>query len=128
MKIIIETIPHKKQRYETCGDWQIEKDGTIRILVSETGDDDYNFLVGLHEAVEVKLCQKRGISQTAVDDFDIEFEKQRAKSITLSNQEPGDNHFAPYQNEHCIATGIERVVAAALQVKWNDYETKLNSL
>ena len=128
MKIILETIPHDKQRYETIGDWIIEPDGTIRILVSELGNDDYNFLVALHELVEVKLCQSRGITQEQVDKFDIEYEKQREKSLTLDVSEPGDSKLAPYRREHCAATGIERIAASELNVCWADYETKINSL
>jgi len=96
--------------------------------VSALKNEDYEFLVGLHELVEQHLCKRRGITTQSVDEFDIEFEKQREKSLTLSNAEPGDNRFAPYQNEHCIATGIERIMAAAIGVKWSDYETEINSL
>ncbi len=31
MKIIIETIEHTTQRYETCGDWYYTEDGTLHI-------------------------------------------------------------------------------------------------
>ena len=127
-KTIIETIPHGKQAYETVGDWRNDPDGTLRIRVSDMKNDDYEFLVALHELIEQKLCQKRGITTESVDEFDIEFEKQRKKSLTLSTAEPGDNRFAPYRNEHCIATGVERIVAAALDVNWSDYETAVNSL
>ena len=128
MKIKIKTIPHANHRYETVGDWVVEPDGTLKIFVSEMGDSDYNFLVALHELVELYLCQKRVIKQEAVDKFDIEFEKQREKSLTLSTAEPGDDPNAPYRNEHCFATGIERLMAAELGVCWNDYETIINSL
>jgi hypothetical protein len=127
MKIIIETIPHMKQPYSTCGDWRRDADGTLRINVSQEIGDRYAALVALHELVEVLLCEARGISTKSVDEFDIEYEKLRAKSLTLDTSEPGDNRFAPYENEHCIATGIERIVAAALHVKWQDYETAINS-
>ena len=128
MKIIIETIPHARQSYPTVGDWRRDEDGTLRINVSQEIGDKYAALVALHELVEVLLCEDRGITTAKVDEFDIEFEKQRAKSLTLDTSEPGDNRFAPYENEHCIATGIERIMAAALRVKWSDYETSINSL
>lgn len=128
MKISIETIPHKSQRYETVGDWTIDQNGDITIKVSETGTRDYNFLVALHELVEVYLCQKRGITQEAVDKFDMEFEKLREKSLTLSTEEPGDQKDAPYRKEHCCASGVERHLASELNVTWADYETVLNSL
>lgn len=128
MKTIIETISHKAQKYPTVGDWRNDPDGTLRIRVSDMKNEDYEFLIALHELVEQHLCKKRGITVEAVDEFDIEFEKQRAKSLSLSTAEPGDNRFAPYRNEHCIATGVERIVAAALGVNWSDYEVAINSL
>lgn len=128
MKIIIETIQHSSQPYETVGYWRLEDNGDITILVSETANADYNFLVALHEMVEAKLCQNRGITTKQVDEFDIAFEEQRKKSITLSTAEPGDNHYAPYRREHCTACGIERILAAELDIDWSEYEQRLNSL
>jgi len=128
MRTLIETIPHKSQVYETVGDWRNDPDGTLRIRVSDMKNDDYEFLIALHEMIEQHLCKKRGITTESVDEFDIEFEKHRANSVGINTSEPGDNRFAPYQNEHCIATGMERIMAAALGVKWSDYEEAINSL
>ncbi len=128
MKIIIETIPHAKQRYPTCGDWLRDPDGTLRIFVSAELSDRHACLVALHEMVEVLLCEDRGITDEAVIKFDIAYEKQRDKSLTVDMSEPGDSSDAPYENEHCIATGIERIMSAALRVKWSEYESAINSL
>ena len=128
MKIIIQTIPHSSQPYSTCGDWRRDETGSLIINVSQELGDRYAALVALHELVEVMLCEDRGITTKSVDEFDIEFEKRREKSLTLDTSEPGDDRSAPYENEHCIATGIERIMAAALKVKWKDYETAINSL
>ena len=35
MKINIRTIPHDKQRYETCGDYWTDSEGRIKIVVSD---------------------------------------------------------------------------------------------
>lgn len=128
MRILIETIPHESQRYKTCGDWILEKDGTLHVLISETGNDDYNFMIGIHEVIEQFLCKKSGIAQQEVDEFDMAYEERRKKSITTDNSEPGDNRFAPYERQHNIASGIERILCAELGVKYQDYETTLNSL
>jgi hypothetical protein len=88
-------------------------------------DTRYEFLVALHELVEVKLCEWCGITQKVVDDFDMEFEKNRAED---DNSEPGDSPRAPYRLQHCIATGVERIVAAAMRVDWADYEASINRL
>ena len=77
MKIEMLTIPHDQQDYPTVGNWKILPDGSLKIEVSDMGNEDYNFLVGIHEAIEVWLCKKRGITQQAVDDFDIAYEANR---------------------------------------------------
>jgi hypothetical protein len=126
--ITIKTIPHKQHRYETVGDWWWTKDGDLEIRVSQMSDWRYEACVAVHELVEVLLCKHADVSQESVDEFDIEFEKQRKRSLTLSTAEPGDSRFAPYRTQHCIATGAERVLAAVLGVNWSDYETEINSL
>ena len=125
MNITIKTIPHKEHRYETVGDWWFTKNGDIQIRVSKMDDWRYELLVGIHELVEVVLCKWMGVKQTSVDAFDIVFEKRRKKGNT---DEPGDDRCAPYRFQHCIATGVERTMAALLNVYWTEYEEKINSL
>lgn len=125
MNIFIKTIEHKSQRYKTCGDWKIDKDGAILIFVSKMNDWRYEFLVAVHEFCEVFLCRHDGISQKRVDNFDINFERLRKMG---NEDEPGDDRRAPYAKQHCIATGVERILAACLGVCWKDYEEKINSL
>lgn len=123
--IVIKTIPHHKQRYPTCGDWFYGDDKTLNIVVSQMHDSRYEFLVALHELVEVKLCEWTGITQKMVDDFDMEYEKNRPEG---DESEPGDSPRAPYKFQHCVATGIERMVAALMGVDWADYEATINRL
>jgi hypothetical protein len=128
MNIEIKVIPHSEQRYPTVGDWFYTPDGDDKLLcirVSKMSDRRYEFLVALHELVEVKLCEWGGITQEMVDAFDMEFEKNRHPD-DLS--EPGDDSSAPYRVQHCIATGIERIVAALLGVSWNEYAKEVESL
>ena len=54
LKIVIETVDH--QRYPTAGDWQLKPDG-LHILLSRMSDRRYEFLVGMHEAIEAYLCK-----------------------------------------------------------------------
>lgn len=117
MNVKIEVIPHKKQRYPTVGDWYFEK-GNLVIRVSGMGNWRYEMLVAIHELAEVLMCKHDGISQKSVDKFDIAFENNRNP---LNEDEPGDDPKAPYRKQHCIATGIERVLAAELGVSWNKY-------
>ena len=127
-KIEISVIPHKKQRYETVGDWFYDKDETLHIRVSDMGDWKKEMLVAVHELVEVILCKANGVTQGVVDDFDNLYEEEREKGNPLFQGEPGDDDKAPYGVEHCFATAVERMLCAALDVSWGDYDKKVNEL
>lgn len=124
MKITIETIPHKEQRYPTVGDWYIE-DGVIMIKVSSMDSWRYEALVAIHELVEIILCRGENISQEKVDEFDKAFEQNRMEG---DESEPGESDGAPYRRQHRIASGVERIVAAELEVNWERYEKAINAL
>jgi hypothetical protein len=112
--IKIKTIPHWTQRYDTIGDWIEERDGSLYIRVSDLGDWRMEFAIALHEMVEAALCHVAGISGNQVDEFDF----------GCDADEPGDEPTAPYRKQHSLATGIERMVVALLDVDWKDYEEK----
>lgn len=158
MKILITTIPHDTQRYPTAGDWfsdyqhscpvcstcvcspsrdeevcpkcsqPMNYEERIHIHVSQLPDWRLAALVAVHELIEVLLCKQAGITVDQVDAFDIEFEKARAAGTIPNYCEPGDDPAAPYQKQHAIATGVERIVAAELGVKWQEYEKALEAL
>lgn len=146
MKIIIETISHDKQRYPTVGDWFRDPDGVMHIRVSEMEDWRYEALVAIHELAEAVMCDNDGVRQDQVDKFDMEFEKSReerlieaGRAVTepgmtsgeealIEIEEPGDQADAPYRTQHCLATGIERIMAAAMGVTWADYEKVIEAL
>src|SRR5712672_1211436 len=125
MKIIIETIPHNQHRYPTVGDWYYDAEGTLIIRVSKLSDWRREFLVALHEVVEAQLCLNDGVTQAAVDEFDMEYEKNRASD---DNSEPGMNPKAPYHRQHRIADVMERSFSIDLGVDWVDYEKELEAL
>ena len=125
LKILIETIPHEEQRYATVGDWFIDPDGTIHIRVSDLGDYRKEVAIAIHELIEMMLCRDRGITQDEVDVFDKQFEASRVEG---NDDEPGDDPEAPYVNEHCFATGIERLLIAEFGLSWKEYDDKVNSL
>jgi hypothetical protein len=118
MKIDIEIIPHDCQRYPTVGDWQFSGPELI-INVSETGNEDYNFLIALHEMIEAYLCKKHGVTEQQVDEWD--------KSHLESN-DPGMLPNCPYGLEHAMATGVELAVGEALGIDFEDYTRKVDSL
>ena len=120
LKIFIKTIPHKKQRYETLGDYWISKDGTMEIRVSELKNWKEEALIAVHEIIELLLVKDRKISIKEIEKFDIEFEKNKKKK----RDEPGDNKKAPYYKEHQFASKIEKMLAKELKVNWKKYENK----
>jgi len=127
MKIVGRTIAHDQHRFPTVGDWEITPNGEslIEVWASNTGNDNYDFLIMIHELIEAWLCKKRGIPEPAVRAFDIAFEKKRPEG---DDSEPGDDPDAPYRKEHKFATKIERMIADELGVDWNAYDQTINAL
>ena len=121
LKIVIETVDH--QRYPTAGDWQLKPDG-LHIFVSRMSDQRYEFLVGMHEAIEAYLCKQAGISQVAVDRFDRAYERRRKPG---DDSEPGEDPNAPYHKEHKFASRVERMLAGQLGVNWRAYDREVSS-
>jgi len=114
MKIVIEAIPHAAQRYDTWGDWYYDPDGTLQIRVSsdvpELPSAAHQFLIALHELVEVKLCEARGVTQEQVDAFDFAHQDDCNEAGT----EPGDLPDSPYRREHRFAMLVEHLMAHEL--------------
>lgn len=122
----IAQVPHRKQRYETVGDWIPGKPAQIR--VSKMKDQRYVFLVALHEMIEFELCKMHGITDREVVAFDVNFEAERRMNLHPIDAEPGDHPKAPYRDEHEFATMVEMMVAQKLGVSWSDYEKTILSL
>lgn len=133
MHITIQTVPHKDQRYPTCGDYFIGEDGTIQVRVSEELGEDSAFLVAIHELVELYLLRKKGITMQQIDDFDVAYEKAHREGGVidgkrLDNSEPGDDPKAPYFMEHQFATALESLVAVELKVPWKEHADRVEAL
>jgi hypothetical protein len=125
MKINFEVIPHSAQLYPTVGNYYLDENGIEQFRVSDMQNADYEFLVFIHECIEQHLTNKRGITEKAITDFDLEFEKNRAEG---NLDEPGDAPNAPYRLEHRFAENIERQLAFELEVDWKVYNDKVESL
>jgi hypothetical protein len=112
MRIVIETIPLDKMRYDTVGDYFEGANGELIIQVAEkpgvgwTGPYDPR-LIALHELVEALLCQQRGIGFDEVDAFDFAFKGEG---------EPGDDPASPYRHEHRFAAIMEHQLAYEMGV------------
>ena len=124
LAIEIKTIPHEMQRYPTVGDYFC-RDGKSLFFVSDLDDWRYETLVALHEVIEEALTRLRGISEEEISDFDMAYERDR---IAGDNSEPGDSPKAPYHHEHVFATSIERLVAQALGVNWQEYDAAVEGV
>lgn len=118
MEVIIRTIPHRKQRYNTVGDW-IWDGQTLHIYVSDLQNEGYEFLIALHEYFEAFKCTQKNITMDQVDSFDTSF---------LGSGEPGDSSLAPYYQEHQEATCLERTSCQFLNLNWQDYDNAVTNL
>ena len=102
------TLKTEDCRFGQIGDWPSYDD--IRSI--DTGNEQYNFLIQLHELIESQLCKFKGITAEAVDNFDKDY-----KGIG----EPGDDPRCPYRKQHQFATIIEMMVAHELGISFPDY-------
>jgi len=123
-KITIEVIPHLNQRYNTCGDWQFDAKGNLKIKVSRLARTGWrgSAAIAVHELVEALLCQARGITTEDVDKFDLSFDP------AVQEWEPGDDPTCPCKREHCVATGVERILINEFGIDWLPYENELEEM
>lgn len=124
-RIVIREVPHHMQRYDTCGDYFMDQDDEgdhLTITVSRLEDRNEMLLVAIHELIEWALCEAKGISLEAIDDFDMHLEGAQL------DIESGDSPSAPYYHQHQIATGVERILAAEMGVDWLEYEQHIKEL
>jgi hypothetical protein len=141
MNTHIVVIPHSTQRYNTVGDYWMRSGSQMEVRISDflpvtvnTGDkpyredeslsavslaNKYEFLVQMHEMIEAFLCREAGISFADIDDFDMAF---------TGNGEPGDDENCPYRTQHKIATEIEKQLADAIGVNWDEYGKAVDQL
>src|ERR1700733_635082 len=123
LDIHIKTIPHKEQRYPTLGDYWLNDEKKQEMRISEMGNDDYAFLIAVHELVEWYITEKRGIKEEDIKAFDEKFEKERIEGLHTEKDEAGFDPHAPYVKEHTFATNIEKQIAEELGVSWEKYDT-----
>lgn len=127
MNITIKTIPYHDQRYETCGDYFTAFDGALQFRINDIGNEDYEFLVSIHEQIEEHLTRRRGLKEPDIMAFDLMWEKEREEGKHAPDEEPGHDPRAPYRNEHVMAENIERQLALAMGLDWNDYGKAVES-
>jgi len=155
MHVTMHTIPHDQQRYDTVGDWHFDMNGDLIIKVSKMSDPRYETLIAVHELIEAVLCKQAGVSEDAVDAFDMAYEAGRkvrldkARSVNrepvhgrsfqgwrkrhaaeiaeIEEAEPGDDPQAPYHHQHMAASMFEEDLAKRLGVDWEVYAAEVMS-
>jgi hypothetical protein len=119
MDITIRTIPHKQQRYDTCGDYLNDDKGNLSVTISDLGDWKREFLVAEHELIEYVLCKIAGISVESIDAFDMAWNEHDGI------EEPGDDPEAPYYEQHQIALAYEHSLAVDLGINFKQHDRQL---
>lgn len=124
-------IPHRQQRYPTCGDYFLRRK-VWHFRVSRMSDHRYSWLVFLHEIIEWAICRLQGIKVRDIDNFDVAYETTRPADLTPCGcrhyDEPGSDPHAPYHLAHQVATDCEKSIAHAIGVRWSVYSDELERL
>ncbi len=107
-------------RNDQVGDWFNGENSSTTVLVADTGNDDSNFLIAFHEAIEAHLCRRDGIKEADVDNFDANFKGP--------GDEPGNSREAPYFRQHEAAMKLERYAAFLFRVPWKQHEKRIDAL
>jgi hypothetical protein len=128
-KIEIYFVPKEKQRLacyrkEGCADYFIERResrnerlarkavNVLVINVTKTKNWRHEWLILLHEIVELILVLHSGVIFKEIDRFDEQM---------TDYHDPGSHPAAPYHKAHMTALKIEKEIAKKLKIKWGSY-------
>ncbi len=98
----------------TGADWFFDEAGDLQVRVSKLSDWRLEVILGLHEAVEAILCKHDG---------DHQYEATHTSDLNA-----GDDAAAPYARQHSLATAVERMMAAWMNVPWAAYDKELEQI
>jgi hypothetical protein len=121
MRIVSKIVPLEWQRYETLGDY-FDNGDTLHFRITDTGNNEYNKLILIHEIVEEMLTRNRGISEKNILEYDLKFEESG------KDGEPGEQYDCPYKKEHRFAELIERMICHEIGIDWDKYNKDLNEV
>ena len=131
-RIVITVMPNEEVTAQavaqgrpslTGADWYFDNGGDLHVHVAEMSDPLYELLLGVHETIEALACRHDGVSHARVDAFDADYDAHHPTNLNA-----GDNPECPYRNQHNLATGIERVLAAHWKVDWTPDDRELEKL
>jgi hypothetical protein len=123
MKINIDFIDAKEQRYPTAGDYWIDEN-TLEVRITKQGNRDYEFMIMIHELIEEYLTRRKGINEQSILEFDLEWEKKKEQGLTTA-EEPGAEPDCPYKREHFLATVIEGLLALEMGIDFQTYDQEI---
>ena len=106
----------------------LDPDGPWHVVVTDTGNKDYNFMILIHELIEAYLTKRAGIPEEDITDFDRRFEVRRAKNEVGPDDEPGDDPTAPYFKQHQCAIMIENLLCGELGINAKMYDLDLDDV
>jgi len=116
MKIAIITIDPSENRYGTVGDWIFANNGDLLVTTTRCGNKDTEFLVSTHEMIEAYLCQRDGIDEEVVSNWDI---------AHPDADEPAEVEGSPYFNHHACAIEVEKVICKHLNIDWDEHQQRV---
>ena len=67
----LKSVPKEQIRCDQVGDWWLNHEGILATCGNFPGwNDDQKIRIMVHELIEAYLCQKHGVTEQAVLDFD----------------------------------------------------------
>ena len=126
-KIVIEAKSATEMRMRTGADYHEVSMDEVHIDIVDTGNWRMNFLLAAHGFIEYILVKASGIPIKDIEEFDKNFELDRASGIHGIHSEPGDQPDCPYASCHSVATGVERLMAVLLRVNWADFASVVDN-
>lgn len=126
--IEVSFIPTESHRYPTVGDYGTGVyTGNWWFKITRPEDlgggrlgEVRSIAILLHEIVEKLLKDQAGISDKAVDEWDM--------GPGAELDDPGTHPDAPYHRQHMLADTIERVFITLAGYDWAAYEEAVNRL
>ena len=93
----------------TTDKFKLVKESFEKLQLRE--NEDIEFIVAVHELIEMWLTKKRGIQEPDITKFDIE----------SGLDDPGESKDAPYHKEHMFAVEVEKILCKELGISYEDY-------
>ena len=118
---IVNIIPHRLQRYNTCGDWPPPLSGIQHFFISRMSKRGYEAALFVHEFVEEEWSAENHVTAEMVDGWDTGEGKDM--------DDPGSDPRCPYYRGHILGLEAERfVIEKVFGLKWDEYEEELDRI